>query len=177
MMTRQASGVPDAHSTSARRVLIVGAGIAGPCLALSLAQHGIRSTLFEVRDSPSAGGASIRLGPNGLQVLDRYVGHGVYERLRADGFTYRRFVAIAENGDKFGEIKVGYDEGEGYPAVRVMRTTLHRILLDAVEEEQKRGMIQIRYGAKVARIEEGGDKVRAHFQDGSSAEGECSHLV
>lgn len=72
-----------------QHVLIVGAGLAGPCLALSLARHHIRSTIFEIRPAPNLSGGSISLGPNACQILDRYA--GVYDELKQDGFIYSRF--------------------------------------------------------------------------------------
>ena len=72
-------------------MLIVGAGLAGPCLALSLAARQIRSTIFEIRPVRGDSGGSISLGPNALQVLNRYA--GIYDQIRATGFTYRRFAA------------------------------------------------------------------------------------
>jgi len=112
-------------STNPRHVLIIGGGLASPCLALSLARHNIRSTIFEICPTRSDSGGSISLGPNTLQVLDRHA--GVYDRIRAAGFSYHRFGAYADDGEHFGEIAVGDDEG--YPAVRVMRSTVHKVLV------------------------------------------------
>lgn len=156
-------------TTTNRHILIIGGGLAGPCLALSLARHNIRSTIFEIRPTRSDSGGSISLGPNALQVLDRYA--GVYDRIRAAGFSYYRFGAYADDGEKLGEIAVG-DESkgdEGYPAVTVMRSSLHKILLDAGQEMN--GMIDVKWGAKLSRIEEDDKEVTAYFEDGSKAIG------
>ncbi|KAJ6543426.1 putative kynurenine 3-monooxygenase [Mycena vulgaris] len=156
--------------TPPRHFLIIGGGLAGPCLALALARRNIRSTIFEIRPARSDAGGSISLAPNALQVLDRYA--GVYGRIRAAGFSYRRVGAYADDGEKFGEIVAG-EEGEGdegYPSVRVMRATLHNILVDAGEEMG--GMIEVKWGAKLARIEEDERGVTAYFEDGSTAEGD-----
>ncbi|ORY35311.1 putative kynurenine 3-monooxygenase [Naematelia encephala] len=153
-----------------RHVLIVGGGLAGPCLALSLARHNIRSTIFEIRQTRGDGGGSISLGPNALQVLDRYA--GVYDQIRAAGFSYHRFGAFTNEGERLGEIAVG-EEGkgeDGYPAVRVMRSTLHKVLLDA--GEQFGDMITVKYGARLTEIEEDNQRVTAHFEDGSQAQGD-----
>ncbi|KAJ7473813.1 putative kynurenine 3-monooxygenase [Mycena galericulata] len=157
-------------STTSRHVLIIGGGLAGPCLALSLARRNIRSTIFEIRPTRSDSGGSISLGPNALQVLDRYA--GVYDQIRAAGFSYHRVGAYADDGEKFGEIAAG-EEGkgdEGYPSVRVMRSTLHTVLLDAGEEMGD--MITVKWGAKLSRIEEDEQGVTAYFEDGSEAQGD-----
>ena len=148
-----------------QHVLIIGGGLAGPCLALSLARHGIRSTIFEIRPERSDSGGSISLGPNALQVLDKYA--GVYEQVKAAGFTYHSFGAYTEDGEKLGEIKVGKEDG--YPAVRVMRSTLHQVLLSSAEATD--GLFAIKYGARLNGIEQGDKGVTLTFEDGSSATG------
>jgi 2-polyprenyl-6-methoxyphenol hydroxylase-like FAD-dependent oxidoreductase len=154
-------------TTSTRHVLIVGAGLAGPCLALSLAQRNIRSTIFELRPGPSTMGGSISLGPNALQVLDRYA--GVYDRVSAAGFTYRRFGAYFDDGEKFGDIAVGEEsKGEdGYPSVRILRMALHKVLLEAAEES---GMIDVRFGKRFLSIEEDEEGVTVYFDEVTAPE-------
>ena len=153
-----------------RHVLIVGGGLAGPCLALALARQNIRSTIFEIRSSRSIAGGSISLAPNALYILDRYA--GVYEDIKAHGHTYRRIAAYAEDGEKFGEIAVSEEEKgeEAYPAVRIMRSDIHNVLMDAGERMQDK-LITVRYGARLSKIEESAHGVTATFEDGSTAEG------
>jgi 2-polyprenyl-6-methoxyphenol hydroxylase-like FAD-dependent oxidoreductase len=151
--------------------LIVGAGLAGPCLALSLAKHGIRSTLFELRPARGDAGGSISLGPHGLRVLDKYA--GVYDRIKASGYSYRRFGAYSEEGESFGEIYVGEkgnDEDQCYPAVRIMRPALHKVLIEAVEDRKE--LIDITWGMILTRLEQDDNSVTAYFEDGTQAVGE-----
>ena len=151
-----------------KHVLIIGGGLAGPCLALSLARKSIRSTIFEIRPAPSTGGGSITLGPNALQVLDKYA--GIYDKVKESGFIYRRMGAYAEDGEKFGDIKVGEEDSQPgkYPAVRIMRSLLHQHLLSALEEAK----IEIKYGADMTKIEETESDVSVHFKDGTIAKGD-----
>ena len=153
-----------------QHVLIIGGGLAGPCLALSLAQHSIRSTIFEICPTRSKAGGSISLGPNALRVLDQYA--GVYDRIRAAGFSYYRLGAYAEDGEKLGDTVAGEEDkgAKGYPAVRVLRSTLHKVLLDAGQEMS--GLIDIKWGAEMSRIEESEEGVTAYFVDGSKVQGE-----
>ncbi|WVQ97552.1 hypothetical protein IAU59_004666 [Kwoniella sp. CBS 9459] len=155
------AGIPE-------HVLIIGCGMAGPCLALSLARRGIRSTIFEIRPQPSESGGSISLAPNGLRVLDRYA--GVYDRLREVGFSYHRFGAYVEDGEKLGEIVAGEAADSGYPAVRIMRSALLQILLEGVRGTE--GKVDIKWGAKISSIIEEKDSVKALFEDGSEATGD-----
>lgn len=153
---------------SLQHVLIVGGGLAGPCLALSLARHGIRSTIFEIRPELSDSGGSISLGPNALQVLDKYA--GVYDRVKSAGYTYYEFGAYFEDGERLGKVNVG--QKDGYPAVRILRTTLHKVLLEAGEAMD--GKIQVKYGARFKSIEQGEEGVTVSFEDGSSASGKST---
>ena len=72
-----------------------------------------------------------------------------------------------DDGEKLGDIAVCADDAE-YPAVRILRPTLHGLLLDAAE---RTGLIVIKYNMTLSRIEESGVGVVAHFEDGTSAEG------
>ncbi|KAJ7511220.1 hypothetical protein B0H11DRAFT_2183261 [Mycena galericulata] len=73
---------------------------------------------------------------------------------------------VASGGDGFG---AGEGDG-GYPSVRIMRSTLHTILLDAGAEMG--GMIAVKWGAKLSRIAEDEHGVTAYFDDGSTAHGD-----
>lgn len=149
------------------QALIVGGGLAGPCMALCLARLNIRSTIFELRSSRQTQGGSITLTPNALQVLDKYV--GVYDQIRSRGFVYTRMGAFTDQAEKLGDIQVGYEEAGSYPAVRIMRSEVHDILLDAAEETK--GLVEVKYGAKVKDIQEDETGVTASFEDGSTARG------
>lgn len=61
------------------KVIIVGAGIGGSTLALSLSHLGIDYTLIEQADAFSTVGAGIQLSPNGVRVLERL---GLGEKLK-----------------------------------------------------------------------------------------------
>ncbi|KAM0747418.1 FAD/NAD(P)-binding domain-containing protein [Meredithblackwellia eburnea MCA 4105] len=148
------------------QVLIVGAGLGGPTLALSLARHNIRSTIFEIRGTRSDKGGSLSLTPPGLRVLDHYA--GVYDKIAQTGFNYYRMGMYDDGGRKMGDF-VGGQEGVkgGYPSVRIMRPDLHSILMDACAE--KADLIKVVYGAKLEKIEEEEKGVTAFFEDGSKA--------
>jgi NADPH-dependent 2,4-dienoyl-CoA reductase/sulfur reductase-like enzyme len=147
-------------------VLIIGGGLAGPALAIALARRNIRSSIYELRSEPGDIGGALMLAPNALRVLDKVV--GVYESVRSSGYVLQRVTAYASDGMKLGEIRLGEEKEDGYPAVRIRRPTLHRVLL----EECARHGVTIQYGKKLERIEETGDGVTAFFADGTSATGE-----
>ncbi|WVR04215.1 hypothetical protein IAU60_001215 [Kwoniella sp. DSM 27419] len=143
--------------------LIIGGGLAGPCLALALARRDITSTIYEIRPSRGDGGGSISLPPTALRVLDKHA--GVWDEIQANGYSYHRMHAYTDHGEKLGEIAAGDESEGGYPAVRIMRSKLHEILLDAVG----RAGIAVNYGVKLQRIDESENGVTAHFEDGTTA--------
>ncbi|KAL7423620.1 hypothetical protein Q5752_001201 [Cryptotrichosporon argae] len=151
-----------------KHVLIVGAGLGGPCLALALARSRIRSTLLELRPSRPTSGGSISLGPPALHVLDKYA--GVYDSIKEIGYSYYRFGAYTEDGEKLGEIVVGEEGKEGgYPAIRIMRPELNRLLLEACE---RTGLVDIKWGVKLQKIDELDNQVKATLEDGAELSGD-----
>lgn len=151
-----------------RHIIIIGAGLGGPCLALCLARRNIPTTIYELRTSPSLSGGSISLSSNGLKILDKYC--GVYPQLRKAGFSYRTFGVFTDGGEKLGSIQAGDKKGKegGYEALRIMRGELQRVLLDACEES---GMVKVKYGMKVKDIQEGKEGVKVTFEDGTEDQG------
>src|SRR5215831_20343602 len=67
------------------RVLIVGAGPVGLCLALKLAQDGIKSTIFEQLADENFLDQVPRAGTNHPATLEMYDEIGLYERLEPRG--------------------------------------------------------------------------------------------
>jgi salicylate hydroxylase len=52
-------------------ILVAGGGIGGLALALALARQGVRSVVLERQAEPTAAGAGIQLGPNGVRALQQ----------------------------------------------------------------------------------------------------------
>lgn len=154
----------------AKHIIIIGAGLGGPCLALCLARRGISSTIYEIRPSPSLLGGSISLSANALKILDKYC--GVYPRLRDTGYSYRQIGVYTDGGEKLGVVQAGdrEDKEGGYAALRIMRSELQRVLVAACEES---GRVKVKYGMKVRQggIEEEAFGVRVQFEDGSEDHG------
>src|SRR5262245_32004723 len=71
---------------SARRpVVIVGAGMAGPTLALDLALRGVPSVVLDEDDTVSLGSRSICQAKHSLEVWDRF---GIAQRMVEKGITW-----------------------------------------------------------------------------------------
>ena len=111
---------------------IIGAGVAGLTLALSLAQKGIASEIFEQADELREVGAGLQLSPNATRVLREL---GLLNRLRSlwtepesidlrSGETLKTYVSLPVG-------KVAEDRWSA-PYGVVHRATLQRVLLEAV---------------------------------------------
>ncbi len=75
-------------SRGARRpVVIVGAGMAGPTLALSLAAHGVPSLVLDEDDAVSLGSRSICQAKHSLEIWDRF---GIAQRMVDKGITWEQ---------------------------------------------------------------------------------------
>lgn len=101
----------DLDAKGARRpVVIVGAGIAGPTLALSLAARGVPSVILDEDDTVSLGSRSICQAKHSLEIWDRF---GIAARMVEKGITWTegevylrdkpiyRFNLAPEPGHKF----------------------------------------------------------------------------
>jgi 2-polyprenyl-6-methoxyphenol hydroxylase-like FAD-dependent oxidoreductase len=117
--------------------------------------------------------SSISLGPNGLYVLDKYA--NVYPQIKSKGFSYIRLGAYFEDGEKFAEIKAGQEDVEGgYPAVRIMRTVLQDLLLDACEDEKS---VDMQWGKRLSEVRQNEHGVQVVFEDGTSAKGQLDPCI
>ena len=154
--------------TKINHVLIAGAGLSGPALALSLARQGIRSTIFEIRSEPSKAGGSITLTSRAIKALDQST--NVFNKLKEVGFSYTQMAAFDDEGYRYGSIVVGNEEVEGYPALRIMRHELSGILLESCSEMDK--LVSVKWGAECTNIQESGEGVTATFKDGTTLKGE-----
>jgi len=147
-------------------ILIIGAGVAGPVLALSLQQRGCKVILFEKYEGPSPGGASLNLAANGLRVLDSI---GLAEPL------FTRNIAVPVETVSFRTetntiLKSNIDYVQktfGFPFAGVKRSVFLQFLIESVQE---RG-IEVRFNHALTGIVQGEDHVTAIFDNGQSVDG------
>ncbi|KJZ76447.1 hypothetical protein HIM_04176 [Hirsutella minnesotensis 3608] len=129
---------------------IIGAGLSGLSLALALHQQGIQSIVYESQ-------------PTALGILDKLQ---VFPRLEPHSYKFERLHFHSENNEPVDDFEFGSVAKYGYPAVRVYRSKLIKILLDMIQE---RG-IRVVYGKKFqAIVSEHADSVTWAFADGSQA--------
>jgi len=147
------------------QVLIVGGGIAGPALSLFLNEAGIASTIYEAYPRMEDIGGGFQIAPNGMRVLEQLA---LTQKVIAEGVESDEFLFENQHGKMLGSVPNGPASLYGIPAVLVRRSFVHQALLDEVE----RSGILIHYQKRLLRLESTATSVLAHFEDGSSAEGE-----
>lgn len=147
------------------RVLISGAGLAGPCLAHGLRRHGVDVLLFE-RDAAvdaRAQGYRIHIGGDGDAALREWLPAEAYEQAVATSCrTGRGVTAAGPDLGIFTEIPVPPDAA----GLTVDRLTLRRIMLRDLAG-------CTRFGADFAEyvlLDDG--RVRVRFADGTTEDGD-----
>jgi 2-polyprenyl-6-methoxyphenol hydroxylase-like FAD-dependent oxidoreductase len=143
------------------RAIVIGGGIAGPASSLFLQQGGVEPLIFEAYPEPATIGGGFQIAPNGMRVLRAL---GLAHRIAAAGAPSSEFVFRNQQGRTIGRINLARS-GFG---VTILRSVFQQILL---EETTRRG-VTITYGKRLCGIEEQAHAVIAHFDDGSSAEGD-----
>ncbi|KAL2868100.1 FAD-dependent oxidoreductase [Aspergillus lucknowensis] len=172
--------IPDS-SPRTRKILIVGAGIAGIASALALSHElkphepNLQITIFERHDVLSTSGGAINLTPVAQRHLDRLGVLSELDRQGADGGANVDAIELfsSRSGRSLGSIDFTDGNGNGvngYKGRRVMRIVLSLALLSIVERHPN---IQIVYGKKLASVTENyNDQTILHFEDNTSAAGD-----
>lgn len=148
-----------------RHALVIGAGVAGPAAALFLKRVGISATVCEARPPGEGPGGGVVVAPNGMNVLAAL---GLAQRVKDRGSLVvenrffnesgRRLARYSNGGDKYGE-----------PTVALLRSDLHRILMDELRTQG----IEVRYRKRLVEVEQREtNKVVASFADGTTARGD-----
>jgi FAD-dependent urate hydroxylase len=150
---------------AARKALIIGAGIAGPALAMALQKAGIDSAVFEAHPSDSSGmGAFLTVASNGVDALGVLDAPEVLDR----AFTTPFIVLRSSAGKYLGRARTGIELPGGATSQTITRSDLYRGMHDAAA---KRG-IEVDYGRRLVGIDESAAGVRACFADASAEEGD-----
>ena len=146
-----------------QNAIIIGCGIAGTTLALSLEKIGVKSTIYEAESSSPSFGI-LSLTANGLQVLK-------FLDIFEDKDNINEEAKIFFYDDK-GKTKFSMAFGKflmdtfGSGMIILRREELINFLIKKVESKR----IPIQFEKKLVHVKETEDKVTAYFEDGTSAE-------
>ena len=152
---------------TSKKVIIVGGGIAGCVLALSLEKIGMKSEIFEARKIPNDDvGLFHYLSSNAMNV---YKVLGLYDKLKDSGHVCNGVIHYNEKGKQLARIDEKNSlQDYGANSIMIKREFLTKILRDEVLSKQ----IPIHFGKKINNITNiGKSNVTAHFEDGTSVEG------
>lgn len=145
------------------RVLISGAGIAGPTLAYWLAHDGLEPTLVEVSPTLRRGGYIIDFWGAGFDVAERM---GLLPELRSKGYRLQEVRIVNQSGRRIA----------GFPAEAFARMTQDRYVslprgdLAASIFDQLPGNVETIFGDTVDRIDPTDGSVRVTFRSGNIRE-------
>jgi 5-methylphenazine-1-carboxylate 1-monooxygenase len=144
-------------------VIVVGAGIGGLSLALSLHQAGISVRVYEAVREPVPLGVGINLQPTAVRELTEL---GFADSLARIGNTTERLTYLNRHGQEVWTEPRGRAAGYNWPQYSIHRGQLQVMLLQAARE--RIGQVNVRTGLKLAGFEQVGQKVRASFSDALS---------
>ena len=144
----------------ARRVLIVGGGIAGATLAVALSRVGIASDLVELNGPPA--GSGIGLSASALRLLHRL---DLAQDVVAKGHPMTKLVYCDPTGRTLVEIAYPAILPDGLPPhVTISRAALTEVLFGAA----RRCGTDVMEGTTLTGCTEGADAIVAHLSNGES---------
>ena len=147
---------------SARKVLVVGCGIAGGSLATLLGRGGVEVEIAERNPDFTALGSGITLQGAALRVLREV---GVWDDLRKDGYEFNSLGLRSANGRLLAEIPDVRTGGPDLPAtLGAYRPRLAELLSNAAVEAGA----TTRLGVTLESLEADEDGVDVRFSDGDS---------
>jgi len=147
------------------QVIIVGGGIGGLSLALSLHQAGIAVRVYEAVRDPAPLGAGINLQPTAVRELTEL---GLGDGLAEVGLATRELSFFNKFGQLICSEPRGLLAGYGWPQYSIHRGKLQMLLLQALRE--RIGPENFRSGFRFTTFEQRGDRVCARFRDSDDVE-------
>lgn len=169
MSNSSSSTSEQSTTTPAQDVLVIGGGMAGLAGALALRENGASVTLVE--NAPAFGevGAGLQMAPNASRVLKRW---GLLDKALEIGVQPKHLVfRDAVTGEELTRQSLGaeFEERYGAPYVVIHRSDLHRILLEACQENG----VTLLNGVFVEKVETEGEKARAYAANGDIYEADA----
>ena len=142
------------------KVLIVGAGIAGPTLAYWLLRAGHESTLIERAPELRRGGYLVDFWGAGFDVADRM---GIVPELRRRGYVVREARAVNRDGRRIASFEPSAVMGTTQRYVSITRSDLAAVIYGALEDR-----VESILHDTVAALDDDGERVRVSFETGGT---------
>jgi 2-polyprenyl-6-methoxyphenol hydroxylase-like FAD-dependent oxidoreductase len=142
------------------RILISGAGIAGPTLAYWLARYGLQPTIIEKSPKLRTGGYIIDFWGAGFEIADRM---GLLPEITPKGYQVQQVRVV----NRMGRRVAGFPSAAIARALRGRFTSLPRGELAASIYEKLEGKVETIFGDSVAQVEQSENEVRVRLESGS----------
>ena len=139
-------------------IVIIGGGIGGLTLALSLHQARLSCQVFEAAPEFHPLGVGINLLPHAMREMSEL---GLQQKLERAGVETRELCFYNSFGQFIFKEARGRFDGYHWPQLSIHRAELHAVLLEAVRE--RIGAERVHTGYKCVRIEQAAGGVTAHF--------------
>lgn len=144
--------------------LIIGAGIGGLSVAISMRQRNIDFEIFEAVSTLIPAGAGILVPPNAMTILGRY---GLSEHVQEHGVRINSLVIVDTRARTISRTPAEYTKhGATYPTVAIHRGTLQQILLNALADTH------VTTGKRCIDASIHAQGVAARFSDNSRVDGD-----
>jgi 2-polyprenyl-6-methoxyphenol hydroxylase-like FAD-dependent oxidoreductase len=147
-------------------VLIVGGGIGGLALALSLHQADISCRVLEAAPEIHPLGVGINLLPHAMRELSEL---GLQDRLAACAIETRELAFFSRHGQFIYKEPRGRYAGYDWPQLSIHRADLHQVLFEATR--QRLGDDALRLDRRVMSLEQDGHGVTLHFDNAAPQRG------
>ena len=141
------------------RVLIVGAGIAGPTLAYWLQRLGHQPTVVERAPELRRGGYLVDFWGAGFDVAERM---GIVPELRRSGYHLLEARAVGRDGRRIASFEPSAFVGSGDRYVTIARSDLASAVYEALD-----GRVETVFDDTVEAIDDDGDRVHVTFRSGT----------
>jgi 2-polyprenyl-6-methoxyphenol hydroxylase-like FAD-dependent oxidoreductase len=150
------------------QVAIIGGGMGGLCLANGLKKAGISVAVYERDQSPDSRpqGYRIHINPQGSTALHECLPQHLWDLFRSTGGDFSQGFSIVTQQlhELLNFARVGGTADTIAQHRSISRITLRRILLAGLQDD-------VHFNKRFLRYEETADgAIRAHFEDGSSAQ-------
>jgi 2-polyprenyl-6-methoxyphenol hydroxylase-like FAD-dependent oxidoreductase len=149
------------------RVLISGAGVAGPALAYWLVRRGFDVTVVERARELRSAGYKVDVRGAGTEVLRRM---GLLEAAQAADTGMRRITYVKKNGRPLAALPADLLMGRRGDDLEIMRWDLSRLLYDATSAD-----VEYVFGDAIASMRESSDGVEVTFERGATTK--FDHVV
>lgn len=141
-----------------RRVLVSGAGIAGPVLAYWLHRYGFEVTVVERADRVNDGGYAIDLRGTAVEVVERM---GLLEEIQRQSTHLGGMSYVNSKGKRVATMATDALGGAGFVAdVELLRGDLATIFHEATEES-----VEYLMGNTITGLNDTGDEVEVEFSE------------